>query len=591
MGRLGNAARSGGGGASRRSARAASGCSRASSTRARGRVGLGARPARVARARGAREPLRRRARRRATPASSGWRGSISAISAARGARSGWSGSVARTRTRGLLARATPNRWCSACRCARRPRWRSSCRTRRTRARAWARSCWPRSPRANAWKPGTRRSGWSHRRARCSRPRIRTPRWDWSATRATTCCSRGAARARASRRRRCSAGDRRAPASHDRDGRAHDVEPARGPRRGHRPLGGARGGARGDGRRPLRRRPRAAGLRALGGRRHDAARAERGGVPRRSLVVTPGVAVPRRARRAREPVLGPRVDGDARGARRTDDGRPARARAGRRRRFPGLRLPAAGGFVDLDYGLRAGARRSRARSTCSSGRSSDGARAPRRTADGAGGRLSSQWPGRERRDFGSRRSARRRVDAGARRRADGRGAHGRRQVARVPAAGGAVAAERGARVIVATCTRSLQDQLFERDIPALLDALELRLDVAVLKGKSNYVCPRALEMAEGQGAEETEAIDALRAWAAPTRAATSIASAAPTPRRSGACARAWPPIPRRAAASPAGARERLARAPARSERGVARGGEPRAARARRRSRRPAPERRR
>ena len=63
-----------------------------------------------------------------------------------------------------------------------------------------------------------------------------------------------------------------------------------------------------------------------------------------------------------------------------------------------------------------------------------------------------------------------------------------------------AAESGERVVVATCTRSLQDQLHERDLPALLEALGLELPFAVLKGKQNYLCPRALELA---GAEEGE----------------------------------------------------------------------------------------
>ena len=74
-------------------------------------------------------------------------------------------------------------------------------------------------------------------------------------------------------------------------------------------------------------------------------------------------------------------------------------------------------------------------------------------------------------------------------------------------------ENDRRVVVATCTRSLQDQLFERDLPALLAALGLTLPVARLKGKQNYLCPRALELAEGAGEEETETIEALRAWAA------------------------------------------------------------------------------
>ncbi|HEY6866268.1 MAG TPA: DEAD/DEAH box helicase, partial [Candidatus Eisenbacteria bacterium] len=70
-----------------------------------------------------------------------------------------------------------------------------------------------------------------------------------------------------------------------------------------------------------------------------------------------------------------------------------------------------------------------------------------------------------------------------------------------------------RVVVATCTRSLQDQLIERDLPALLEALEVQVPFARLKGKQNYLCPRSLELAEGRGAEETEALDALARWAA------------------------------------------------------------------------------
>jgi Rad3-related DNA helicase len=70
-----------------------------------------------------------------------------------------------------------------------------------------------------------------------------------------------------------------------------------------------------------------------------------------------------------------------------------------------------------------------------------------------------------------------------------------------------------RVVVATCTRSLQDQLFERDLPALLEALDLRLPCARLKGKQNYLCPRALQQADGRGPEENETLDELRRWAA------------------------------------------------------------------------------
>src|SRR5690554_6005868 len=46
---------------------------------------------------------------------------------------------------------------------------------------------------------------------------------------------------------------------------------------------------------------------------------------------------------------------------------------------------------------------------------------------------------------------------------------------------------GVKVLVSTGTRTLQDQLFRRDIPRLRDALGAPVTVALLKGRSNYVC--------------------------------------------------------------------------------------------------------
>ncbi|HEX7385745.1 MAG TPA: ATP-dependent DNA helicase [Castellaniella sp.] len=46
---------------------------------------------------------------------------------------------------------------------------------------------------------------------------------------------------------------------------------------------------------------------------------------------------------------------------------------------------------------------------------------------------------------------------------------------------------GGKTLVSTGTRTLQDQLFRRDIPRLREALALPVDVALLKGRSNYVC--------------------------------------------------------------------------------------------------------
>ncbi|MEQ1874160.1 MAG: ATP-dependent DNA helicase [Ilumatobacteraceae bacterium] len=46
---------------------------------------------------------------------------------------------------------------------------------------------------------------------------------------------------------------------------------------------------------------------------------------------------------------------------------------------------------------------------------------------------------------------------------------------------------GKRVVVATATKALQDQLAAKDLPFLLEHLGVPFDWAVLKGRSNYVC--------------------------------------------------------------------------------------------------------
>ena len=45
---------------------------------------------------------------------------------------------------------------------------------------------------------------------------------------------------------------------------------------------------------------------------------------------------------------------------------------------------------------------------------------------------------------------------------------------------------GAKVIVSTGTKTLQDQLFDRDIPTVRSALGVPVSVALLKGRANYV---------------------------------------------------------------------------------------------------------
>ena len=57
---------------------------------------------------------------------------------------------------------------------------------------------------------------------------------------------------------------------------------------------------------------------------------------------------------------------------------------------------------------------------------------------------------------------------------------------------------GGRVIVSTGTKTLQDQLYHRDLPLVRQALGVPVDVALLKGRANYLCLHHLEVAAAQG---------------------------------------------------------------------------------------------
>lgn len=57
---------------------------------------------------------------------------------------------------------------------------------------------------------------------------------------------------------------------------------------------------------------------------------------------------------------------------------------------------------------------------------------------------------------------------------------------------------GGKVVLSTGTKTLQDQLFERDIPTVREALGAPVRVALLKGRSNYVCLHHLDRAEKEG---------------------------------------------------------------------------------------------
>ncbi|TAK91961.1 MAG: ATP-dependent DNA helicase [Burkholderiaceae bacterium] len=57
---------------------------------------------------------------------------------------------------------------------------------------------------------------------------------------------------------------------------------------------------------------------------------------------------------------------------------------------------------------------------------------------------------------------------------------------------------GGKVIVSTGTKNLQDQLFERDLPRVRNALGAPVTVALLKGRANYLCHHYFERAQSEG---------------------------------------------------------------------------------------------
>jgi ATP-dependent DNA helicase DinG len=81
---------------------------------------------------------------------------------------------------------------------------------------------------------------------------------------------------------------------------------------------------------------------------------------------------------------------------------------------------------------------------------------------------------------------------------------------------------GRRVIVSTGTRTLQDQLFRRDLPTVAAALGRPVRVALLKGRANYLCLHRLELAEQQAIarglrrEVAAALPHVRHWSRTTR---------------------------------------------------------------------------
>jgi ATP-dependent DNA helicase DinG len=79
---------------------------------------------------------------------------------------------------------------------------------------------------------------------------------------------------------------------------------------------------------------------------------------------------------------------------------------------------------------------------------------------------------------------------------------------------------GRRALVSTATKSLQDQLFLRDLPRLIDALGVPVQVALLKGRSSYLCLHRMQQAR-QGYELPDRFAArtlarIESWAPGTK---------------------------------------------------------------------------
>jgi len=83
-----------------------------------------------------------------------------------------------------------------------------------------------------------------------------------------------------------------------------------------------------------------------------------------------------------------------------------------------------------------------------------------------------------------------------------------------------AVELGRRVVISTGTKNLQEQLVSKDIPLLAKALGRDLNVAVMKGRGNYLCLLRFRSFQQAGSfrrlEEVPLFRAVEAWAPRTQ---------------------------------------------------------------------------
>lgn len=84
---------------------------------------------------------------------------------------------------------------------------------------------------------------------------------------------------------------------------------------------------------------------------------------------------------------------------------------------------------------------------------------------------------------------------------------------------AAACGSGARIVISTGTKNLQEQLMDKDIPFLQDVLPKKFRAAVMKGRNNYACLHRIKRVEStpilDGLEQLDQFDEVFHWATTT----------------------------------------------------------------------------
>ncbi len=75
---------------------------------------------------------------------------------------------------------------------------------------------------------------------------------------------------------------------------------------------------------------------------------------------------------------------------------------------------------------------------------------------------------------------------------------------------------GRRIIVSTGTKTLQDQLFHRDLPNVSGAIGRPADTVLLKGRANYLCLQRLEIARFEPGPDAAVVSLIEKWRQRTR---------------------------------------------------------------------------